>query len=60
MYTHCIVGQHLFYQFWPLDEAEGTRVEIVLIAHVVDLFETLDAIEVEMIDSGERREKRGE
>ena len=45
-----ILGQNVFYQFWPLNEAEGTRVEVVLIAHIIHLFEFLDSIEVEVVD----------
>ena len=43
-----ILGQNVFYQFWLLNEAEGARVEVVLIAHIIHLFEFLDAIEVEV------------
>ena len=46
-----VFGQEFLDEFGPLDEAEGLRViEIVLVAHVVDLLEATDAIEVEMID----------
>ena len=45
-----IGGQQFFYQLWPFNETEGTGVEIVLVAHVVHLFQLLDAVEVEVVD----------
>jgi hypothetical protein len=48
--TYGIVGQDFLYQFGPLDEAECTAIEVVLIAHVVDLLQLLDAVEVEVED----------
>ena len=42
---------YVFYQFWPLDKTEGATIEVVFIAHVIDLFQFLDAVEVEVINA---------
>ena len=47
---HGIAGQEVFHQFGPLDEAERAAVEIVLVAHVVDFFQALYAVKVEVVD----------
>ena len=45
-----IGGEKVVDELGPLDEAEGTGVEVVFVAHVVDLVELLDAVEVEMVN----------
>ena len=46
--AQCIVGQQLFDQLRPFDEAEVAAVEIVFEAHVVCLFDAADSVEVEV------------
>lgn len=48
--AHRLFGQEIFDEFWPFDEAETTTVEILLKTDVVGLRETLDAVEVEVVD----------
>ena len=50
VHPHGIVGEQLFYQLGPFDETKAAAVEIVFIAHVVNFFNLLDAIEVEMVN----------
>lgn len=45
-----ISRQDILDQLRPLQKAQGTTVKVILIAHVVDLFQFLDTVEVEMID----------
>ena len=47
---HGIPRQQFLHQLRPLHEAERAAVEVVLEAHVVDLLQALDTIEVEMED----------
>lgn len=48
-------GQEFFDEFGPLDEADGARVEVVLVAEVIDFVELLDAVEVKVVDEFARR-----
>ena len=45
-----IVGQEILYQLGPLDKAEGSAIEVVLVAHVVHFLQLLDAVEVEVVN----------
>ena len=45
-----VFRQQFFYQFRPLQEAEVTAVEIIFVAHIVNLIEFLDAVEIEVVD----------
>lgn len=45
----CVLRQQILYQLGPLQEAQRTAVEVVLVAHVVYLFELLYAVEVEVV-----------
>ena len=49
-YFDCIQRKQFFYQFRPFDETDGSAIEVVFIAHIINLFQFLDAIEIEMID----------
>ena len=42
--------QHVFNKLGPFNEAECITAEVVLKSHIIDLFEFVDAIEVEMVD----------
>ena len=46
-----IFGKKVFDELGPLNETEGTTVEIILIAHVIDFLQALDAVEVEVEDA---------
>ena len=45
-----VLRQQFFYQFRPLQKTEVAAVEIIFVAHVVNLIEFLDAVEVEVVD----------
>ena len=49
-----LLGEQLFNEFGPLNEAEATTVEVVFVAHVVDFGEAFDAVEVKVIDGATR------
>ena len=42
-----VFRQQFFYQFRPLQETEVAAVEIIFVAHIVNLIEFLDAVEIE-------------
>ena len=44
-----ILGQQLLDELRPFYEAQSAVIEIVFVAHVINLFELLYAIEVEVI-----------
>ena len=46
-----VFRQKFFDKLGPFDETESPTVEIILVTHVVDFLEFLDAIEVEMTDA---------
>lgn len=48
--NHCILGQKVFNQLWPLYKAKVSRIEILLITHIEDLLDAVDAIKVEVVD----------
>lgn len=45
-----VFRQQVFYQFRPLQETEVAAVEIIFVAHIVNLIEFLDAVEIEVVD----------
>ena len=45
-----VVGQELLNEFGPFDETEMAAVEVLLVAHVIDFGQALDAVEVEVVD----------
>ena len=45
-----ILREYSLYEFRPFKEAEATAVKVVLVAHVIDFFQLLDAVEVEVVD----------
>ena len=51
-----VVGQKRLDHLGPLNEAGITAVDVVVVTNVVDFFQLLDAIEVEVVDrtAGER------
>jgi hypothetical protein len=46
-----ILGQYLLNQLGPLYQAQATTVEVVLVAHVVNFFKLLNAVEIKVIDT---------
>ena len=50
MHLDGIFRQQFFHQFRPFDETECAAIEIILVAHVINFFQLLDAIEVEMVN----------
>ena len=45
-----VFRQQVFYQFRPLQETEVAAVEIIFVAHIVNLIEFLDAVEIEVVE----------
>ena len=45
-----ILRQDFLNEFRPFEKAETTAVKVVLIAHIIDLFQLLDTVEVEVVD----------
>ena len=50
MYLYRFIGQELFYEFRPFDEAEVSAVDLFVETDVEDLTFAFYAVEVEMID----------
>lgn len=46
-----LFGQQLLDQFGPFEQADVAGVEVILIAHIVDFFQALYAVEIEMEDA---------
>lgn len=45
-----ILRQDFLNEFRPFEKAETTAVKVVLITHIIDLFQLLDTVEVEVVD----------
>lgn len=46
-----LFGQQLLDEFGPFEQADVAGVEVIFIAHIVDFFQALYAVEIEMEDA---------
>ena len=50
VYIDSIGWQNFCNEFWPFDKTECPTIKIIFNAHIIDLFQFMNAVEVKMVD----------